>query len=113
MDFHAWIEINGQVIDWNTESSVLSIEYDMIALIRLKTIDYEIVYQEWVVIEDVIQQFVNTQMENCRKIIDSIGTKASMGNSKRHTKLLHSTSNLVENEISICSYHNWFYRNKE
>lgn len=77
MDFHTWVEINGKLVDWNTHSKVLSIQYDMIALTRLKTKEYEMVYREWEFIECNIQKFIDACIDDCKKRIDSLGTKVA------------------------------------
>jgi gamma-glutamylcyclotransferase (GGCT)/AIG2-like uncharacterized protein YtfP len=46
-DFHAWNEINGKVYDYDTKGKELKKVYDKIAMMRLKTTEYEFIHKKW------------------------------------------------------------------
>tara|TARA_R110001606_G_scaffold283831_1_gene432284 strand:+ start:151 stop:567 length:417 start_codon:yes stop_codon:yes gene_type:complete len=64
MDFHAWVEIDGKVIDWDMTSKYLKNNLEYISYFHHKTRDFEPTYVEWTTItkphQDVIDKYVKT-----------------------------------------------------
>jgi hypothetical protein len=58
-DFHAWLELDGKVIDWDIKSSNLKKKLYNVCLYRLMAEDFEPVYIEWTENKKKLQEHIN------------------------------------------------------
>ena len=68
MDFHAWIEIDGKVIDWDMNSKCLKNKLERISIFHHKTRDFEPTYVEWTTITKPHQDYIDKYI----KAMDSL-----------------------------------------
>ena len=78
LDFHAWIEINGKVIDWDMKSKHLKSYLEYCASINNRDKDFTPIYVEWTEIDDKTQKVLDdmiSEMKECLKSIELIEGK--------------------------------------
>jgi hypothetical protein len=72
LDYHCWIEINGNVVDWDTKSNTLKTYLTLCASINLRTNKYTVEYVEWGEIDSITADKIEKIESDINKDLDSI-----------------------------------------
>ena len=72
LDYHAWIEIDGKIIDWDMKSKHLKSHLDFCASINNRDKDFTPIYVEWTEIDDKTQKVLDNMINKKKHIIDKM-----------------------------------------
>jgi len=62
LDFHAWIEIGGKVIDWDMKSKNLKAHLEFCSLVNNGSKEFEPIHIEWTDIDEQTQQVLDNMI---------------------------------------------------
>ena len=72
LDFHAWIEINGKIIDWDMKSKHLKSYLEYCASINNRDKDFTPIYVEWTEIDNKTQKTLDSLLNEKKPYIDKM-----------------------------------------
>ena len=72
LDYHCWIEINGNIVDWDTKSNTLKKYLTLCASLNLRTNKYTVEYVEWGKIDSITADKIKQIENDSKKDLDLI-----------------------------------------
>ncbi len=95
LDFHAWIEINGKIIDWDMKSKNLKSHLTFCASINNRDRDFTPIYVEWTEIDDKTQKVLDKMINERKEGLDMVNLVEGKDGIKK-------VWNMLKNEPRCC-----------